>query len=1033
MMPVAAAGKSTVGFAQNEDGVQAMLIRTIDGQSLVTAEPGNDLLISNTVQIIPAVNEAENSGFYFLNLPVAAPVSINGGQWSLVNAGDREQLVSYSSGQQLAAGYYKIQAAGTTPVNVSYSYGIGTIQYNYYNQLGQLVASIRPEGVKKLLDNGLPYYANKESLPFTVLYEYDVQGRLISSSDSDTGNKSDFIYREDGSLRFSQNSLQRSKGRFSYSNYDVHGRVTEGGEYQPSAGGIGFGSSEMKNILESVTSNGGLINGVQYDVVRMKYDVTDNSHGLAGYEQDSYFMRGGVSVSEKYQVVVNTIAQGADLLSRRWYNYDGEGNLLWDIVYSSGPGYKTNDYSYDERGNIIKHIYQKNVPSETFVHYYNFDADMRLSTVHTSLTDQLSGRILQAGYQYYMHGPLKRVELGDRLQGIDYVYNIDGQLKTINHSNVIYDPGKDGFSNGFAPDVFGMNLEYYPGDYKRNGTNISSMQAGGTMPSYAGLVNGQSWFSRKPASVSGLNAPVMNAYTYDRRQQLTSSNWGVPDYASNSFLSSGNMYGENGLSYDRHGNLLSLRRTNASGGNIGNYNYAYAANSNRLISVPGYADYTYDAIGQLSSQVKDGAGMYLDYDASGKVSKIYSDAGKSVLILSFVYDESGNRIRKQDHRTGSVTYYVYDAGGSLMAVYDNAGGALRLVEQPVYGAGRIGIYYRQANNYQYTLTDHLGNTRVVINRNKLSNGEADVVYYADYYPFGMVLRSGGVEGRYGYQGQYAEKDGETGWNNFELRNYDAAIGRWLTVDPYGQYYSPYVGMGNNPVSGVDPDGGFSTWLGAKIWAMFNGGGSISKTDEGIYKVSQSTESSVRIVGGWSSGLGPVNISRSYSAPAGTSNFKRDPAYGPWMGPEFGGRTSRTRRTMLKENDYKFFEDAVVLPHKNLESTEAYTLPISGDFNGQKINGVIHISPEFYSKFDRESTKDLLRHEYGHILQRRLLGADRWWINVAGASLYSAATKGGEHQKSWTEVQANKLSFDYFGQPSDWNKKSYPVTDSIYFK
>ncbi|EFK56017.1 RHS repeat-associated core domain-containing protein [Sphingobacterium spiritivorum] len=138
----------------------------------------------------------------------------------------------------------------------------------------------------------------------------------------------------------------------------------------------------------------------------------------------------------------------------------------------------------------------------------------------------------------------------------------------------------------------------------------------------------------------------------------------------------------------------------------------------------------------------------------------------------------------------------------------------------MYAANRIGTYYRQAGNYQYTLTDHLGNTRVVINRNKLSNGEADVVYYADYYPFGMVLRSGGVEGRYGYQGQYAEKDGETGWNNFELRNYDAAIGRWLTVDPYGQYYSPYVGMGNNPVSGVDPNGGWND--GGGLWGWLKG-------------------------------------------------------------------------------------------------------------------------------------------------------------------------------------------------------------------
>jgi hypothetical protein len=39
--------------------------------------------------------------------------------------------------------------------------------------------------------------------------------------------------------------------------------------------------------------------------------------------------------------------------------------------------------------------------------------------------------------------------------------------------------------------------------------------------------------------------------------------------------------------------------------------------------------------------------------------------------------------------------------------------------------------------------------------------------------------------------------------------------RWLTVDPKSQFSSPYTGMGNNPISGTDPDGGYSkfgaTW------------------------------------------------------------------------------------------------------------------------------------------------------------------------------------------------------------------------------
>jgi RHS repeat-associated protein len=63
--------------------------------------------------------------------------------------------------------------------------------------------------------------------------------------------------------------------------------------------------------------------------------------------------------------------------------------------------------------------------------------------------------------------------------------------------------------------------------------------------------------------------------------------------------------------------------------------------------------------------------------------------------------------------------------------------------------------------------------------------------------------------RYGYQGQFSEKDLTTGQQEFELRNYDPRIGRWLSPDPYGQFASPYLAMGNNPASNVDPDGGFT--------------------------------------------------------------------------------------------------------------------------------------------------------------------------------------------------------------------------------
>jgi RHS repeat-associated protein len=63
--------------------------------------------------------------------------------------------------------------------------------------------------------------------------------------------------------------------------------------------------------------------------------------------------------------------------------------------------------------------------------------------------------------------------------------------------------------------------------------------------------------------------------------------------------------------------------------------------------------------------------------------------------------------------------------------------------------------------------------------------------------------------RFGYQGQFAEKDEETGWNALESSMWDARLGRWMAMDPAGQYASSYMGMGNNPVNGFDPDG---EWL-----------------------------------------------------------------------------------------------------------------------------------------------------------------------------------------------------------------------------
>ena len=110
----------------------------------------------------------------------------------------------------------------------------------------------------------------------------------------------------------------------------------------------------------------------------------------------------------------------------------------------------------------------------------------------------------------------------------------------------------------------------------------------------------------------------------------------------------------------------------------------------------------------------------------------------------------------------------------------------------------------------------------------------------DYYAHGSVMPGRNYVGasayRYGYQGQFAEKDPETNKDNFELRQWDGLLGKWSSTDPYGQYHSPYLGMSNNPVNFIDPNGGFDTKLGAWLYSAFNGGEVGYATDKGEWYV-----------------------------------------------------------------------------------------------------------------------------------------------------------------------------------------------------
>jgi len=126
------------------------------------------------------------------------------------------------------------------------------------------------------------------------------------------------------------------------------------------------------------------------------------------------------------------------------------------------------------------------------------------------------------------------------------------------------------------------------------------------------------------------------------------------------------------------------------------------------------------------------------------------------------------------------------------------------------------------------------NNKVWFDDLKVTHRSRRVTQATDYYAYGSVLREQKTPEeltyRYKYQGQYAEKDEETGWSHFELREYDPVVGRWTSKDPKGQFYSPYLGMGNNPIISIDPDGGYSK-QGARLRNFFNGGSGAYQSGE----------------------------------------------------------------------------------------------------------------------------------------------------------------------------------------------------------
>lgn len=77
-------------------------------------------------------------------------------------------------------------------------------------------------------------------------------------------------------------------------------------------------------------------------------------------------------------------------------------------------------------------------------------------------------------------------------------------------------------------------------------------------------------------------------------------------------------------------------------------------------------------------------------------------------------------------------------------------------------------------------------------------------------------------------------------------------------------------------------------------------------------------------------------------------------------------------------------------------------------------------------YSKAKDEDIVKHEFGHILQARMIGYICFYLFVGIPSLLSAGTGGWKkgHQVYWTEGWANYLSMQRFGA-SCWPHHRFP--------
>ncbi|MES2063591.1 MAG: DUF6443 domain-containing protein [Bacteroidota bacterium] len=725
-----------------------------------------------------------------------------------------------------------------------------------YDDIGNLLFQVSPEGVKRISQPTPPVFDAAFKKAWVTSYIYDSRGRLISRQVPgcepvfmvyDKFNR--IVLVQDGRMRTAYGAADK----WHAFKYDAMNRMILTGLYTyvapPNPVGL-TNQQRIQNYLDGLIYDNLTVFSFEKRIAASAFgyssqtfpSIADADVLSANYFDDYDFYNTGTAsasyvdpttsgfstiaasnvrglLTGTIQRIITPTGNNGGLI-RQSYFYDRFGNRIQsqaNNLINQNALDITSNLVDSFTGQILSTKQSKSQGNISVINKITYDLQDRILQVAININGTGADQVI-AKYDYNELGQLKDKKLGlvtggSRngmfLQTVDYRYNIRGWLTSINNSTLSAD---NGITNGDTDDIFGMNFLYEQTD--ASGLNNA--------PKFNGQLSAVKWKTND--SFSSSTNPVRQrsyVYAYDNAGRLTSG-----QYAANNgtaWNAEINGFNESVNAYDNNGNILSLTRNAfASGASsptlIDNLTFSFANNAGNQLSkitdgsanTMGFNDganitteYSYDGNGNLINDANKNA--VITYNDLSKVSKIAITGGGSV---EFTYNTFGVKLRKvvydNAHAAISTTDYIDDF------VYES--GALRYFAM---AEGRV-MASSSSFSYEYNIKDNLGSTRVSFKDN--GSGIAAISQENQYYPFGMSLNGIVIRTPYNtvanknlFNGG-SELQNDLGFENSYstmYREYDPVIARFNSIDPAADEYadwSPYNFAFDDPIGLNDPMG-----------------------------------------------------------------------------------------------------------------------------------------------------------------------------------------------------------------------------------